>query len=78
MEKAADQKHEYFEGEIFAMSGTSQRHNRLFSNLFIALGIRLNGRPCQSYGSDMRIHIPENTLYTYPDKFKRELGTGRN
>jgi Uma2 family endonuclease len=66
-EKAADRKHEYFEGEIFAMSGASRRHNKLFSNLFIALGISLKDTPCQPYGSDMRTHIPENTLYTYPD-----------
>ena len=66
-EKAADRKHEFFKGEIFAMSGASPRHNKIFSNLFIALGISLQGKPCQPYGSDMRIHIPENTLYTYPD-----------
>lgn len=67
MERAAEWKHEYFRGEIFAMSGASLRHNKIFSNLFIAIGMRLKGKPCQPYGSDMRMHIPENTLYTYPD-----------
>ena len=67
MEKAAETKHEFFRGKIFAMSGASPRHNKLFSNLFIGLGIALRGESCQPYGSDMRIHIPENTLYTYPD-----------
>ena len=66
-EKAAERKSEYYQGEIFAMSGASNRHNIIFSNLFGDLAYRLKGRPCQPYGSDMRIHIPENTLFTYPD-----------
>ncbi|MFT3981574.1 MAG: Uma2 family endonuclease [Ferruginibacter sp.] len=67
MEKEADVKYEFYRGEIFAMSGASVRHNKIFSNLFGHLHHALNGKPCQPYGSDMRIHIPENTLYTYPD-----------
>jgi Uma2 family endonuclease len=67
MERAADRKHEYFRGEIFAMSGASLVHNKIFSNLFGELAFRLKGDRCQPYGSDMRMHIPENTLYTYPD-----------
>lgn len=67
MEKPALEKHEYFEGEIFAMSGAGARHNVIFSNLFVALGIILKGKSCRPYGSDRRIHIPQNTLFTYPD-----------
>lgn len=82
-EEASAEKHEYYQGEVFAMldnipsmdaqngvvamSGASNRHNIVFSNLFIELGSKLKGKPCQPMGSDMRIHIPENTLYTYPD-----------
>ena len=36
-------------------------------NLSVLLGNLLKGKPCQPYGSNMRIHIPQNTLYTYPD-----------
>jgi len=67
MERASQQKHEYFNGEIFAMSGAGRRHNVIFRNLYGELAYRLRGKPCQPYGSDLRIHIPENTLYTYPD-----------
>ena len=75
-EKASAERHEYYKGEIFlmqghgemlAMSGAGSRHNLIFSNLFTGLGIRLKGKPCRPYGSDMRINIPENTLFTYPD-----------
>jgi Uma2 family endonuclease len=67
MERAAEQKHEYFEGEIFGMSGAGPRHNVIFRNLYGELAYRLKGKLCQPYGSDLRIHIPENTLFTYPD-----------
>jgi Uma2 family endonuclease len=66
-EKSQIGKHEFFKGEVFAMSGAGRRHNLIFSNLFGELFINLKGKPCKPYGSDMRIHIPENTLFTYPD-----------
>jgi Uma2 family endonuclease len=66
-EKEAKEKHEFFRGEIFAMAGAGLRHNQIFKNLYVELGSVLKGKPCQPYGSDLRIHIPQNTLYTYPD-----------
>lgn len=66
-ENSSEHKHEYFRGEVFAMAGASDQHNEIFSNLFGALTIQLKGKPCRPYGSDKRMKIPENTLYTYPD-----------
>lgn len=66
-ERMSDTKHEYYLGEVFAMSGASPRHNIVFSNLFIEIGIQLKGKSCRPYGSDMRVYIPKNTLFTYPD-----------
>ena len=66
-EKESIDKHEYYLGEIFAMSGASNKHVKIHSNLFIALGSLLRGKSCQPYGSDLRIHIPQNSLFTYPD-----------
>jgi Uma2 family endonuclease len=66
-EKEAQEKYEFFRGEIFAMAGASPRHNQIFENLYLQLGFALKGKPCQPYGSDLRIHIPQNTLYNYPD-----------
>ena len=67
MEKEAIEKHEYFQGEIFDRAGAGPRHNVIFKNLFGELIIKLKGNLCQPYGSDMRLHIPKNTLFTYPD-----------
>lgn len=59
-------KHEYFQGEVYAMSGASRQHNLLVSNLIRGLGNRLSDT-CNVYPSDMRVHVASNGLYTYPD-----------
>jgi Uma2 family endonuclease len=66
-ERLATEKHEYFQGEIFAMSGASRAHNEIFSNAFGEFVMQLKGKTCRPYGSDFRVNIPQNTLYTYPD-----------
>lgn len=66
-ERSALDKHEYYQGEIFAMSGASFKHNLIESNLRLALGTFLKGKKCNEFGSNLRVHIPSNTLYTYPD-----------
>ncbi len=66
-EDAAEFKHEYFQGEVFAMAGAGDPHNEIFSSLFGEICVQLKGNPCRPYGSDKRLHIPQNTLFTYPD-----------
>ena len=61
------EKHAYYRGEIFAMSGASLKHNRISVNILTDIKNKLRGKKCQPFGSDLRIHIPSNTLYTYPD-----------
>lgn len=67
MEQAATEKHEYYRGEIFAMSGSKVPHNNISGNLFGELYTKLKGKKCKPYNSDQRIHIEKNTLFTYPD-----------
>lgn len=67
MEQAASEKHEYYRGEIFAMSGAKLQHNLVARNLLASLAMLLKGKSCQPLGSDMRVHIQANTLFTYPD-----------
>jgi Uma2 family endonuclease len=67
MERASQEKHEYYKGEVFAISGASQAHNDIVRNVNTIVLPFLKGKSCRMYGSDLRIHIPENGLYTYPD-----------
>lgn len=66
-ENASAEKHEYYRGEIFAMAGTLLPHNVIASNVSGELYAKLKGTGCRPFGSDLRIHIPSNTLFTYPD-----------
>ena len=66
-ERLATEKHEYFQGEIFAMSGTTIEHNVIAVNCISELRNKLKGKNCRPYESNLRIHIPPNSLYTYPD-----------
>jgi Uma2 family endonuclease len=66
-ERLALDKHEYYKGEVFAMSGASIAHNKIAINCTLEIGNKLKGKNCQPFGSDLRIHIPKNTLFTYPD-----------
>jgi len=66
-EKTSEEKYEYYQGEIFAMSGSKVPHNTISVNIIAALKQKLKGKSCQPFNSDQRIYIPENSLFTYPD-----------
>ncbi len=66
-EEKSDSKHEYYQGEIFAMSGAKVPHNIIAVNILTSLKQRLKGKSCQPFNSDQRVYIPENSLFTYPD-----------
>lgn len=66
-ERNASYKSEFYRGEVFAMSGASRIHNVINVNLTSFLSSRLKGKGCRPYSNDMRLYIPLNTLYTYPD-----------
>lgn len=67
VERDAQQKHEYLNGEIFALAGASERHNLIVGNLFASLHGQLKGTPCKVYSGDMRLKVSATGLYTYPD-----------
>ncbi len=67
MEREADHKSEFFKGEVFAMAGASNNHTIVTGNIFVGIGLSLKGKSCRAYTSDMRLHIPENSLFTYPN-----------
>lgn len=66
-ELASDEKHEFRDGRIVAMSGARFRHNLIATNTARALGNRLGSKGCMVVQSDQRVHVPATKLYTYPD-----------
>lgn len=68
-EAIAEFKHEYLQGEIWAMAGTGENHVTIAGNLFISLKQQLKGTPCRSYISDMKVKVEHANAYFYPDVF---------
>ena len=66
-ERQQETRHEFFDGEIFAMTGASREHNLVCVNIFASLHTQLRGKPCEVYNNDMRVKVSETGMYTYPD-----------
>jgi len=66
-ERASETKHEYYDGEIFAMAGASENHVLIVGNTFASLHSQLRKRPCKAYSNDMRTRAIGKRFYTYPD-----------
>ncbi len=67
LEATDDQRHEYYRGEVFAMSGGSANHNRISVNTAAMLTSALVGKPCEVFVADLRLLVKRRQLYTYPD-----------
>lgn len=67
LERQSKHKSEYVNGEIFAMTGASRKHNLIGGNIFGELRQQLRSRPCEAYVGDMRVKVTATGLYTYPD-----------
>jgi len=67
MEEAAETRHEFWNGTIIDMAGSTTEHAAIATNLIVELGSRLKGKPCKPYGSDLRVRVDETGNYCYPD-----------
>jgi Uma2 family endonuclease len=66
-EEQQEVKHEYFEGEVYAMSGGTQNHSRVGGRLFSLVDLHLDNSECVVLTSDARVKIQESEKYLYPD-----------
>jgi Uma2 family endonuclease len=67
LERKAEFKSEYVNGEIYAMSGASKEHNYISGNIYFQMRQQFHGRPCDAFTSDMRVKVSATGMYTYPD-----------
>jgi Uma2 family endonuclease len=67
IERAAEFRHEYYDGRMYAMSGASYAHVLIAANLTRRIGNALEKRPCVVGTSDFRVRVSPDGLYTYPD-----------
>lgn len=67
LEEASQIRHEYYQGEIFAMSGGTGFHNIVKQNCVLSLRASLRGKGCRVYDENIRLAVREGQFYTYPD-----------
>lgn len=67
LEARSAEKHEFLRGDVWAMAGGTREHALYAINFLRRLGAALEGRPCNPYGSDLRVRIDETDRTTYPD-----------
>ena len=67
LEVRSDVRHEFFEGEVFAMAGASTRHNLLIGNCFLALRTGLRGSSCRVFTESVQLAVDHGRYYNYPD-----------
>jgi Uma2 family endonuclease len=75
LERASEERHEYLDGQIYAMAGESLAHGDICANLVITLGVQLRGSPCRVLTKDTKVRsgpLPKprqifKGLFSYPD-----------
>ena len=66
-EAVTEVRHEYLNGEVWAMAGGTPQHSALAAAVILELGTALRGKPCRLFTSDLRVRVLETDLSTYPD-----------
>ena len=61
------ERHDFVDGEVYAMSGGEDRNATVAGNVYMALREHLRGTPCRVYAVDVRLHVRARDNYFYPD-----------
>lgn len=67
IERASEEKHEYFDGHVYNISGASMNHAQITSNIFLRVGQFLEEKECDIYVNDLKVTNIHKDSYTYPD-----------
>jgi len=67
LEKSKNEKFEFWDGNVWSMSGASFAHNRIVRNLNTEVDLQLREKGCEAFPSDLRIKVPDYAPYRYPD-----------
>jgi Uma2 family endonuclease len=66
-EATQEERHEYWDGEVVAMSGGTRNHNRISGNFFRILDDALLDKSCEVYITDVKVQVEPGQKYFYPD-----------
>jgi Uma2 family endonuclease len=66
-EEKSEIRHEFVDGEVFAMTGTTKDHERISINLVVKLEPHLRGTGCRVFTSHIKVHVATANCFYYPD-----------
>jgi Uma2 family endonuclease len=67
IERTSEEKHEYYKGELFSMAGGKRVHAVIAGNILTKINNQIENKPCIAFGSDMKVQVKSDGLFTYPD-----------
>lgn len=67
VEQTSSTKHEFYDGEIYAMAGGTEEHSALAAEVIATLRNGIGERPCRVHTSDLRVYVESVGLATFPD-----------
>jgi Uma2 family endonuclease len=67
IDRQAERRSEYYDGEMFTMPGANQAHSQAVVSVASELHRQFRSRPCCVYLCDMRVRVNPTRLYAYPD-----------
>ena len=67
LDKTSEERFEFWNGEVFCMSGASPEHERILRNMLVYLTLKIGGRGCEAFTSNIRIKVPTAPPYRYAD-----------
>jgi Uma2 family endonuclease len=67
LEEIAEVKHEFLDGEVWAMAGGSPEHAAIIGNVTTLLNVQLRGQRCRVHSTELRVRVKATGLGTYPD-----------
>lgn len=67
LEENSPIKHEYIDGQVFAMAGTTDSHNLIAGNLYALIRRHLRGSDCRVYFADLKVRLNQHNRFYYPD-----------
>jgi Uma2 family endonuclease len=67
LERQAEYKSEYVDGAVYALAGSSERHNLITGNIITEINVQVRKSPCKVYPSDPKVRLPNSKRFFYPD-----------
>ena len=67
LEEESEIRHEYYDGEVFAMAGTSMNHNEIVDNIRTSFKSFFRPKGCRVFAENVKVEAIEGLYYPYPD-----------